>query len=79
MNNHEEKVCYKKKKSEKESANNITEDIVYNELFVAKTSNKEHDRKIFIVDCGSTSHIVNSENNMTNLKDIKTKVTVSDH
>ena len=33
MNNHEEKDFYKKKIREK-SANNITEDVVYYELFI---------------------------------------------
>ena len=39
-----------------------------NYLF-AKTSNQKHDIKIFITDYGATSHMLNSEDNMTNLKD----------
>ena len=76
MNNHEEKYCYRKKRAEKVSANIITEDVFYDEIFIAKTSNQEYDSKIFIVDSGSISHMVNSEDNMTNLKETKTKFTV---
>ena len=60
-----------KKKVEKESANNVTEDVVYNELFIAKTSNQGHASETFIPDSGATSHMVNLEENMTNLKDTK--------
>ena len=45
-------------------------------MFIAKTSNQEHDSKIFIADSGATAHMVNSEENMTNLKDAKTRVTI---
>ena len=41
-----------------------------------KKSNQEHDSEIFIADSGDCSHIVNSEEDMKNLKDTKTKVTV---
>ena len=69
INNPEEKYCHNKKKAEKEYAKNITEDEVYNKLFISKTSNQDNDRKIFIAGSGATSHMVNSEDNMTNLKD----------
>ena len=41
-----------------------------------KAPNQEHDRKTFIANYGATSHILNSEENMSNLKDSKTLVTV---
>ena len=37
---------------------------------------ENHDRKISIVDSGATSHLVNLEKNMTNLKNAKTRVNV---
>ena len=46
------------KRAEKEYASNITEDIVYNKLFIAKTSNQYHDSQKFIEDSGATSHMV---------------------
>ena len=52
--------------------------MLYDELYIAKTSNQEHDSEIFIADSGATSHMVNLENNMTNLKDTETKVTIGD-
>ena len=57
---------------------NVTENVVYNELFITKISNKEHDREIFIADSGAMSHMVNSEENITNLKNAETRVTVGD-
>ena len=44
-----------------------------------KKSNRDHDSEIFITYYGATSHTVNSENNMTNLKDTETKVTTGEH
>ena len=41
-------------------------------------SNKNHDRKTFIVDSGAMSHMVNSEEKTTKLKDTKIKVTIGD-
>ena len=78
MNNDEEKYFYNKKKSEKESTNNIIEDLVYDELFIAKTSNQKHVGETFIEYSSATSHMVNSEENMTNLKNSKTRVTIRD-
>ena len=43
-----------------------------------KTTNQNHDIEIFIAYFGATSHMVNSEENMTNLKNAKTRVTVGD-
>ena len=59
MNNHEEKDSYKNKKAEKEYENNVAEGVIYDKLFIAKTSNQEHDRETFIADSGATSHMVN--------------------
>ena len=59
---------YNKKKAEKEYKKNVTEYVIYNKLFIAKTSNQEHDKENFIADFVATSHMVNSEENMTNLK-----------
>ena len=77
MKNREEKDFYKRKRR-KYSAKNVTEDVVYDELFISKTSDMEHDRKMFIADSGVMSHMVNSEENITNLKDSETRVTVGD-
>ena len=44
----------------------------------AKASNQEHDRKIFIAYSGAMSHMLNSEENITNLKIVKTQVTARD-
>ena len=57
---------------EEESTNNVTEEVIYNKIFIAKISNQSHDKETFIVDSNSTSHMVNSEENMTNFKDAKT-------
>ena len=47
-------------------------------MFIAKTSNQDHDSETFITDSGATSYIVNLEENMTNLKDAETQVTIGD-
>ena len=44
MNNRKEKDFYKNKKAEIESANGVTEDVIYKKLYITKTSNQEHDR-----------------------------------
>ena len=72
------KHCYKNKKAEKESTSNNTEYVIYDGLFTIKTSNLDHDRKIFIVDYVSRSHMVNSEENMTNLKNSETRFIIGD-
>ena len=56
----------------------FTEDVIYEKLFIMKTSNQDHDGEKLIADSGATSHMVNLEENMTNLKDSKTRVTVGD-
>ena len=40
INNNEEKGFCKNKNTEKDFANNITEDIIYDELFIAETPNQ---------------------------------------
>ena len=37
-----------KKKTQKESTNNNTEEVIYKELFIAKTPKKKYDRDTFI-------------------------------
>ena len=59
INNHERKYCYKKKYAVKESENNITEDIIYNKFFIAKTSNQKYNSKTFITNSSATSHMLN--------------------
>ena len=60
------------------TAKNVREDIIYQKLFIMKTSNEEHYSETFIADPGAKSHMVNSEGNVMNLKDYKTRVTVGD-
>ena len=78
MNNNKEKDYYKKKKSGKEYANNVTKDVIYNKLCMAKTSNQEHYSKKFIADFCATPHRVKLEENMIFLKVTETKVTIGD-
>ena len=52
------KISKRIKNTEKEYANNLAKDIIYYELFIAKTSNQKHDEETFIVDSGATSHMV---------------------
>ena len=52
------------------------EDVIYNKMFIPKPSNQNHARKILIADYGATQYMVNLEENMTNLKDAKTRVTI---
>ena len=47
-------------------------------MFIAKKPNQEQDSEIFIMDSGATSQMVNLEDNMTNLKETETKVTIGD-
>ena len=42
------------------------------------TPNQNYDSKISIMESGATTHRVKPEENMTNLKDTETKVTVVD-
>ena len=78
MKNHEENDCYRKKTSYKEYTKNVTENVICNKLFITKISNQEHDSKTFIADSGATPHMVNSEENMTNLNNAETQVAVRD-
>ena len=48
------------------------------EYLFAKMRNQKYDSDRFIADSGATSHMVNSEENMTNLKDTETRVTIGD-
>ena len=47
-------------------------------MFIAKTSKQECDIENLIADSVATSHMVNSEENMTNLKNDETRVTIGD-
>ena len=61
MNNNKENNFYKRKNSEKESANNVTEEFIYNILFIVKNSNQNYNSKTFIADYSATPHMVNLE------------------
>ena len=78
MENDKEKDWHKNKRAEKEYSNNVTEDVIYDELFIAKISNQEHEHELFIAGSGATSNMVNLEEKMTNLKYAETRVTVGD-
>ena len=65
-------------KSRKIICKNITEYVIYEELFMAIMADQNYDRKKIIADSSSTSHMLNLEGNMTSLKDSKTWVTVWD-
>ena len=47
-------------------------------MFIAKTSNQEYDSEHLIEDSVATSHMVNSEENMMNLKNDETRITIGD-
>ena len=51
---------------------------MYDKSFIVNTSRQEHDRETFIADSGTTSHKVNLEENMTNLRDSETRFTVGE-
>ena len=76
--NQEESDYYNNKQSKTYSANNFAEDVIYNKVFIAKTSDKYNDSKTCISDSGVISHMVNSEENLMKLKYAKTLVTVGD-
>ena len=46
------KVLLQEGKRGKESAYNVTGDVICNKLFITKTSNQEHERETFIADSG---------------------------
>ena len=70
--------CYKKKNSKKKSAKNVIEELIYDRLFIAKLPNQKYDSKTFIVDSGTTSHIVVLEENMTNICNAKILFPIGD-
>ena len=72
------KLLIQEEKGRKRICKNIIDEVFYDELFIVKTSNQDHDGKTFIMDSSAMSHMVNSEENITNLKDAKTRVTVGD-
>ena len=43
MKNQEENYCHKNKKVGKESSNNVTEYVIYDELFITKIANQDHE------------------------------------
>ena len=55
------KVLLQEKKGGNRICKNFTEEIIYDKLFFATTSNQQHDRETFIADSGATSHVVKSE------------------
>ena len=78
MNNHKEKDFCMNKKAQKESSKNVTGYVIYNKLAIRKTSNQEHYSKKSITDSGATSHMLNLEEKMTNLKGFKIRVTTGE-
>ena len=78
MNNHKEKCCYKKKRSKDDATNNVTEGIIHNELFIEKVSINKYGSKTFIPDSSATSHMVTIKENMSNPRDVETRVIVGD-
>ena len=65
-------------KFQKGSCKNITEEIIHIELFIMKFSSHKYDSETFIVDSSDMSHMVTTEENMTNLRDSKIRVAVGD-
>ena len=45
MNNNEEEDCYRNKKTEKQSADSVTEDVICDKTFIAKKSDQEYDNQ----------------------------------
>ena len=76
MNNHEEKYCYRRKKAKTKDAKNVTEEIIYDKLFIVKELNQKCDSETFIADSDAMSHMVTPEENMTNLCYDRKQVTV---
>ena len=66
------------KKGPKKSSTNYTEEVIYDKLFIWKTSNQNYDSETFIADSGATSHMLNPEENTKNRKDKETQVTLGD-
>ena len=67
-----------KKKTQKDSANIIAKEVIYKELFIARTSNQKYDREKFIANSGATSHLMSSEENMMKPNNAEIKVTIRD-
>ena len=57
---------------------NVTEEVIDKKLFIIKKPNQDHEGETFIADSGAISHMVNSEENMANLNNSETQVTVGD-
>ena len=56
----------------------ITEEVIYGELFITKILNQKYDSWTVITDSVAMSQMVNMEENMTNLHDAETRVTIGD-
>ena len=69
---------FKEENAWKEAANYATEEIIYERLFIEKKLSNKYDTKTFIVDYGATSHMVATEENVSNLCNVETIVTVWD-
>ena len=48
------RIFLQQEKGQKESANNTTEEIIYDELFMGKLSNQKYGRETFFADSGAT-------------------------
>ena len=65
------RVATRRKRKENNPQKNVTEDVIYDKMFITKTLNQNHGSEKFISDSGATLHMVNSEGNLTNLKGAK--------
>ena len=78
MNNHKENDCHKRKKSKKDAKNSVTEEVVHDKLYIAKGSSNKYDSNTFIPDSGVTSHMITTEENISNLCNAEARVTIGD-
>ena len=81
MNKHKEKDFYKNKNPKKEATKNAREEIIHDKYFCTiywKCSIQKYNSKTFISDYGDMSHMITTEENMINLYNAETQVTVGD-
>ena len=63
---------------QKSEAKNFTNKVVYDKIFIEKVNIDKYYSETFIAYYDAKSHIENLEENMTNLQDMKTQVTIDD-
>ena len=73
MKNHEKEDSYKKKRK-RNLQKFLTEDVLYNKLFIKKRQTKTIKKKC--VDSSAKLHMVNLEDNIMNLRDSKKRITL---